>query len=119
MQVLKETRAANYIAKNLHNLNFGVCFYALRNTPAPVNLRVLKVPLKSSICIHYAGDWTFQPPTVQPPTFQPPTIQPPTFQPPTFQPPTIQPPTFQPLIIQPPTFQLPIKADLPRLYCNG
>ena len=36
-----------------------------------------------------SGDWTFQPLTFQPPTFQPPTFQP------------------------------PIKADLPRLYCNG
>ena len=58
----------------------------------------------TSCKISSVGDWTFQPPTIQPPTVQPSTIQPPTFQPPT---------------IQPPTFQPPLKADLPRLYCNG
>ena len=76
--------------------------------------RTVKVPYCHTFSLQFEGDWTFQPPTIQPPTFQPPTIQPPTFQPPTIQPPTFQPPT-----IQPPTFQPPIKADLPRLYCNG
>ena len=99
---------------------------------------------KTGYCLFWSaikGWGTFQPPTFRPPvlhskfycisggwnvqfwyqkwTFQPPTIQPRTFQPPTFQPATFQPPTFQFPTIQSPTFQPPIKAALPRLFCNG
>ena len=41
----KGARAVNYIANNLQNSHFALCFCVLRNTP--VNLIIIRMPFKT------------------------------------------------------------------------